>query len=261
MPVEVGIYFDKKEAKQLIHLLQELPIHLRPNHFSEEEALKSEKDKISDKKRFEKFMGQNPAGFFLFARDCIFNLSIHDVGYSTLFADIEDEAYYPDVLMLFSVVVPVAPVFGFAGWNQERELDTDGSYAITHEKVTSEHDHRNKHFIVIGMNHIESGIGNDLDRYIPGMYWYTLLSDKLLSKHGVDLASLSAEAISTETLGGGSLHLLKFYENPEDWRENAEHLDDLCERTDGVFSRRSVEAAVSGVSNYLEYDDIIADWR
>jgi len=124
-----------------------------------------------------------------------------------------------------------------------------------------EHEHRNRHYITIGKNHIESWIGRDLEKYIPGVYWYTLLSDELLSKHGVDLASLSAEAITTETLGDGSLHLLKFYENPEDWKENAERLDDLCERTDGVFSRRPIEVAVISVSNYLEYDDIIAEWR
>ncbi len=130
-----------------------------------------------------------------------------------------------------------------------------------HAGDTEEYKHRNRHYITIGINQIEAWIGRDLEKYIPGVYWYTLLSDELPSKHGVDLASLSAEAISTETLGDGSLHLLKFYENPEDWKDNAERLDKLCERTDGVFSRKSVEAAVSDVTNYLEYSDIIADWR
>lgn len=259
MMVEIGIYFDKNRINKVIDLLQVLPAHLRPNYFSEEETRKSEKDKIENKKRFDKFMNRNATGFFLFAEYCTYDLSIHDIGYSTLFVDMKGEAY-SDVSMLFDAIVPASPVFGFAGWNQEREPDAGGSYVITHGKVTSERDHRNKNFITIGMNHIESGIGNDLDKYIPGVYWCTLLSDELLNKHGVELASLSAEAITTEILGDGHFHLLKFYENPEDWRQNSERLDDLCERIDGIFSRRSVESAVQGISNYLEYDEIITDW-
>jgi hypothetical protein len=261
MPVEVAVYFDKKNVQRVIDSLQALPAHLRPKYFSEEEALKSKKDEIANKKRFEKFIVRNPAGFFLFADDCSYNLFVHERGYSKLFIDVQNDDLYSDVPLFFEAVVSVAPIFGFAGENKVRELEADGSYVITHEKVTNEHDHRNKYFVTIGMNHIESGIGNDLDKYIPGVYWYTLLSDELLSKHGVDLTSLSAEAISTEMLGDGSFYLLKFYENPKDWRKNAERLDNLCEHTDGVFSRSSVESAVSGVSNYLEYDNIIADWQ
>lgn len=261
MPVELGFFFDKKNVRQLIDLLQTLPAYLKPIYFGEEETLKNKKDQLADGPRFEKFMSRNAEGFFLFADACVYNLFIHEVGYSRFFCDIQSEEFYLDCPLIFKAVAPILPSFGFVGENQEREPDSDGSYVITHEQVTSERDHRNKHFVTIGKNHIESGIGNDLNKYIPGVYWYTLLSDDLLSKHGVDLASLSDEAISNEPLGDGSLHLLKFYEKPQDWKVNAERLDNLCEKVDGVFSRRSVEAAVQGVSNYLEYDDIIADWR
>jgi len=261
MPVEVVVYFDKKDIQQVIDSLQALPTHLQPKYFSEEETLKSKKDEVADKKRFEKFIARNPAGFFLFADGCLYDLSIHERGYSKIFCDVQNEEFYSYIPLLFQTLASATLIFGFAGENQERVPNADGSYVITHEEVRSEHDHRNTHFITIGMNHIESGVGHDLDKYIPGVYWYTLLSDELLNKHHVDLASLSAEAISTETLGDGSLHLLKFYESPGEWKQHAERLDNLCERTDGIFSRRSVESAVSGVSSYLEYNDIIADWR
>jgi len=261
MPVEVAVYFDKKNVRRVIDSLQALPAHLRPKYFSEEESLKSKKDEVADKKRFEKFVARNPAGFFLFADDCSYNFFIHERGYSRLFCDIQNEDFYSDVPLLFETMVSAAPIFGFAGENQEEVPSADGSYVITHSEVHSEYKHRNCYYITIGDNNIESWIGTDLDKYIPGVYWYTLLSDELLKKHHIDLASLSAEAISTETLGDGSIYLLKFYESPDEWKQNAERLDTLCERIDGIFSRRSVESAVSGVSNYLEYDDIIADWQ
>ena len=242
MAVKIGVYFDQEDAERVIDSLQSLPSTIRPIFFSEEESLKSRNDQLIDEQRFRKFRDRNPAGFFLFSESCSYNFFINRKGYSVAFLYLEDRRLYTEIPILFGAVAAAAPMFGHAGDSEE-------------------YDHRNRYYITIGMNQVEDWIGRDLEKYIPGTYWYTLLSDELLSKHGVDLASLSAEAISTETLGGGSLHLLKFYENPEGWRENAEHLDDLCERTDGVFSRRSVEAAVSGVSNYLEYDDIIADWR
>jgi PKD domain len=153
------------------------------------------------------------------------------------------------------------PVFGFACDYQKPVPDANGSYVISHRGARSEYDHRNRYYITLGKNNIEDWIGRKLEKYIPGVYWYTLLSDGLLTQHGVKLADLAAEAMTAETLGDGSLHLLKFFESPEEWKENARRLDDLCERIEGVFSRRLVEAAVAGITNYLEYDETIAHWR
>lgn len=242
MAVKIGVYFDREDANRVIDSLLSLPSAFRPIFFSEEESLKSRDDQLADEQRFREFRDRNPAGFFLFSESCLYNFFINRKGYSVALVYLEDRRLYSEIPILFGAVAEASSIFGYA-------CDSE------------EYDHRNRYYITIGMNQIEDWIGRDLEKYIPGVYWYTLFSDELLSKHGVDLAGLTAEAISTETLGDGSLHLLKFFENPEDWKENAERLDKLCERTDGVFSRKSVETAVSGVSNYLEYDDIIADWR
>ena len=242
MAVKIGVYFDREDADRVIDSLQSLPNTLRPIFFSEEESLKSRSDRLANEQRFRIFRDRNPAGFFLFSESCSYNFFINRRGYSVMFVYLEDRRMYTKVPILFRAVAAADPIFGHAGDPEE-------------------YDHRNRYYITIGMNQIEDWIGRDLEKYIPGVYWYTLLSNKLLNKHGVDLSRLSSEAISTETIRSGDLHLLKFYENPEEWKENAERLDKLCERTDGVFSRKSVETAVSGVSNYLEYEDIIADWR
>ncbi|ODS22912.1 hypothetical protein AB835_11715 [Candidatus Endobugula sertula] len=261
MPVEIVIYLDKCEVQQVINVLQTLPACLQPKYFSEEETVKSKKDQVGDEKRFNKFISHNPIGFFLFGESCMYDIALQSKGYTKIYCDINDESLYSHIPLFFRVMATIYPIFGFAGENQERLPDADGSYVITHEEVTSERDHRNKHFITIGINHIESGIGNDLNKYIPGVYWYTLLSDELLKKHNVNLSNLSGESISCELLGDDSLYLLKFYENPEDWRVHADRLDDLCEKVDGMFSRRDVEKALVGVDSYLDYDDIISEWR
>jgi hypothetical protein len=145
-------------------------------------------------------------------------------------------------LTLFQCLADYKPVFGYAC-----EYD--------------EYKHRNRYYITFGKNHIEDWIGRRLEKYISGVYWYTLLSDGLLAQHAVKLGDLAAEAVTCETLGDESLHLLKFFENSKSWGDNADRLDALCERTEGLFSRRVVESAVVGVTNFLEYDEVIAKWR
>jgi hypothetical protein len=92
------------------------------------------------------------------------------------------------------------------------------------------------------------------------VYWYTLLSDTLLHQHQISLTVLSVEAVSTNTLRPG-IYVLKFFEKAEDWRKNAERVDSLCERVEGVFCRRRVEAALAGISNLRDYEEVISRWR
>lgn len=243
MSVQIGVFFDKQDVEKLISSLMTLPEALIPKIFSSSENRKYKKDQVADKERFESFKQRNPAGFFLYAESCTYNLFIHSKGYSILYVDeFKFGQDYKLIRHIFRATLSVRPVFGYAAEFDERK-------------------HRNVYEITIGMNHIEDGVGRDPDKYIPGVYWQTLLPDALLSKHHVDLASLETEAISSETLGDGSFHLLKFYESPDDWKLNAERLDNLCQRTDGIFSKKSVELAVAGVETFQEYDDIIFEWR
>ena len=242
--IAATLYFENNvDVGDLVGCIQGLPEPIRPIYFAEDEGKIVKANVLSNEARFEKFRKKNSTGFFLCAENnTLIDISTRRVGYVEVTLYLADGVSGEFASVFFKVLIDRKPFFGFACDEEE-------------------YDRRNRFYITIGKNRVESWIGLDLEKYIPGVYWYTLLSDELLSKHGVNLASLSAEAISKEALGDGSLHLLKFYEKPEDWKENAERLDERCKCTDGVFSRRSVEAAVSGMSNYLEYDDIIADWR
>jgi hypothetical protein len=242
--IEAKLYFENGvDAGGLVDNLRGLPEAIRPVYFAEDEGKIIKANLLSNEERFRNFRKANPTGFFLYAENkTLFNVSTRRVGHAEVMLYLAEGLPSEFVIAFIRSLVRHQPVFGFG-------CDED------------EYDHRNRYYITIGKNHIESGIGRRLEKYIPGVYWYTLLSDGLLTQHGVKLADLSVEAVVTETLGDGSLHLLKFFERPEDWKENAERLDDLCERVDGVFSRRSVEKAVAGITNFLEYDEAIAKWR
>lgn len=244
MMITATLYFENGiDDIGLVNDLQGLPELIRPVYFAEDEGKIIKANVLSNEERFANFRKENQTGFFLYAGDkTFFDISTRRVGYAEITLYLAEGSESGFVVAFFRSLAGYKPVFGFA-------CDED------------EYDHRNRHYVTIGKNHIESWIGRRLEKYISGVYWYTLLSDGLLAQHDVRLADLSVEAVTTETLGDGSLHLLKYFENPENWKENADRLDSLCERVDGVFSRHSVEAAVAGITNYLEYDEAIAQWR
>lgn len=262
--IKAKLYFANSiDAGDLVSNLQGLPESIRPVYFAEDEGKIIKANVLSDEARFEKFRKRNPTGFFLYASDkTLFDISTRRVGYAEVTLYLAYGLFDELVTVFFKCLIGCEPVFGFACHYKEPVPDANGSYVINSlDDLSSEYDHRNRYYVTMGKNHIEDWIGRNLEKYISGVYWYTLLSDGLLDQHGVKLADLASEAIATENLGDGSLHLLKFFEKPEEWKENADRLDDLCERVEGVFSRRSVEKAVTGITNYLEYDEVIAQWR
>lgn len=242
--ITATLYFENGiDAGDIVNSLQGLPESIRPVYFAEDEGKIVKANVLSNEERFENFRKKNPTGFFLYAENkTLIDVSTRRGRYAEVTLWLEAGVPGGLVPAFFSALAEHNPVFGFG-------CDED------------EYEHRNRYFITIGENHIESWVGRKLEKYVAGVYWYTLVSNSLLTRHGVKLADLSVEAINVEALGDGSLHLLKFFESPEDWEENAERLDNLCERVTGVFSKRSVEAAVQGISNYLEYDEVIAYWR
>lgn len=242
--IEATIYFENDaDSGALAEALKSLPEPIRPVFFAEDEGKIIQANRLDDEARFRDFLKENAIGFFLYAenRTCI-DISTPTVGYAKVTLDLAEGLPGELGLALFRCLSGRRPVFGYVC-----EYD--------------EYKHRNRYYVTLGKNRIEDWIGRRLEKYISGVYWYTLLSDGLLAKHGVKLADLAVEAMTTETLGDGSLHLLKFFENPRDWNDNAGRLDDLCERIEGVFSRRAVEAAAAGVTNFFEYDEVIANWR
>lgn len=261
--ITATLYFEHGvDASGFVESLQVLPKSIRPVYFAEDEGKIIKANVLSDGARFKKFVKRNPAGFFLYAENkTCFDISTQRVGHAKVTMDMAEGLSDGLATDFFNCLISRKPVFGFAYDYKEPVPDANGSYVISNDEARDEYDHRNRYYITIGKNHIEDAVGRDLDKYIPGVYWQTLLSDALLDKHHVEITTLEAEAISSEALGDGSFHLLKFYESPDDWKQNAERLDNLCQRIDGMFSKRSVELAVAGVTSYPEYDDIIFEWR
>ncbi|MHB8968809.1 MAG: hypothetical protein ACYC57_11235 [Thermoleophilia bacterium] len=246
--IDSSIYFeDKLDANSLVSCLKRLPDAIRPVYYAEDERRIIKENVLSDTECFQAFLNDNPLGFILHAPKGVeYGVNIWNGRLSSVSLYLSAESNLELVVDFISALIELGPVFGYA---------CEGD----------EYDHRNRHYMTIGINHMESWVGRDLDKYISGVYWHTLLTDELLSRHSVKLADLTSEAISCEVLGDGSYHLLKFFEYPYDWKQNAKRLDDLCERVDGVFSMRPLESELSGTDFTHPFDPdlnkILKDWK
>ena len=124
----------------------------------------------------------------------------------------------------------------------------------------SERNHRNRCCKTIGMNQISDWVGRDIWKYVPGLYYCTLFSERLIRMHNIDFAPLASAALSHVELGSGEFHLLRFFDNAAAWKAKAATLDDLCDRTVGIFSIHKVLCSLADINNLMDYDEVISRW-
>jgi hypothetical protein len=132
------------------------------------------------------------------------------------------------------------PIFGFACAPEEREQ-------------------RNRVKTKQGVNTIESWVGRDIQKYIPGLYWWTLLPASLTEKHGVSLATVASMALEHVELEGRQ-HLFRFYEKPGDWR-SATVMAELYSLLPLVFDVEKVRSQLEGAKTFLELNAMVNTWK
>lgn len=227
---------------KVITALDNLPSQFRPLYFSDSENKIDISNNIADTETFNEFQKNNKFGFFLFTKEKVkINITLREENFSEITVYFTED--FPEYLIsdYVSCLTALNPFFGFACEYEEYK-------------------HRNRYYKMIGINEIEDWVGRDLNKYISGVYWITLFSEKILDKHDVDINELYFESTSCKNLNKESVHLLKFYEKPRDWKDNITRLDNICEKK-GFFSKYSIDIATNNVDRLFEYDEIISQWR
>lgn len=235
--IEAGLEFEGA-IDGVMAAFADLPSPFRPVQFSHEEKLGSNADRIDDQKRFAAFVAKSESGFFLLGPGVIYSIRIAP-GKPLIcdcFLDVE-----PEVAELFLERMSQAnPIFGFACAPGERER-------------------RNRFTTQQGVSTIESWVGRDTQKYVPGFYWLTLLPDVLAAHHGVPLSAVEAVAEGHIELQDGQ-HLFRFYKRPEDWQATAA-VENLCASLPGVFDIERVRPQLSAAKNFLELNSMLREWK
>jgi len=150
--IEAGLEFDGA-IDRAVAASAGLPLPLRPIYFSHEENVGRDADRIEDQKRFAAFVAKSKSGFFLLGPAVTYSTRIASARpvACDCFIDVE-----PEIAEQFLVhMSKFQPLFGFACSPGERERR---NRVTTHQ----------------GVNAIESWVGRDTQKYLPGLYWQTL---------------------------------------------------------------------------------------
>ncbi len=235
--LEAGFEFECA-VEDVVAAFAGLPPPLRPTHFSHEEKIGSDADRIDDSKRLASFIVKSQSGFFLSGPGVVYSIRVA-VGRSLVcdcFVDVQPES----ARQLLVHLSKVQPIFGFACMPVERER---------RNRVTTQQ----------GVNTIESWVGRDTQKYIPGFYWLTLLPHALMKRHGVSLDLVEGVAREHTELDGRQ-HLFRFYERPEDWHATSV-VDELCASLPGIFDIEEIKPRLSTAKDFLELNSLLREWK
>jgi hypothetical protein len=233
-------YLNTNSPHQISDAVARLPDGLRPTHFTHSEGQLDKRDLLTDHERYTEFLRNNPLGFLLVGQKCEYDVSLRGEQYSTLFVDVKTGLDEADVSRLFLAAVRAEAEYGFAA--------TDAEYI-----------HRNRIVHTIGENVVEAWVGRDLKRYVPGVYWRTLLSEQMVSDRDIDFTRLP-ECISVERCGE-RWFVLKVAGSAEEWPNYAEDLDSYCHLTDALFSIKDVQQESQVARDYLMLTRILGKWK
>lgn len=235
--IEAELIYDCA-IENIVKAFLDLPSLLRPVHFGLEEKTVNEVDRIDDVERFAAFMKDRKSGFFLFGTGVLYSMLLAEGMYTT--CDCSMDVDPESAIEFLTCMSKAKPIFGYAC-------------------LLSEFEQRNRLKVKIGANNIETWVGRDTRKYVPGFYWLTLLPEALARQHGVPIEVVSAAALKHIVLEGGQ-HIFRFYERPEDWNRTAA-VTELISSLAGVFNIDAIRPDAMTAKNYLDLSERLQEWR
>ena len=234
--IKVALEFPLSAKDLVTKTILSLPEMLRPTTVSlaEDEAAIP----IGDVDVFLQTFKMPSIGVYLENSTVVYDLRRSSPSTWIVVADLD--AIPDDAVRDFLIRMAIAhPIFGLACAQEELE-------------------YRNRITTKFGINTMENWVGRDPRRYIPGLYWWTLLPDLLAEQHGIPL-SLLVDAAQEHIKLEGNQHLLRFYDKPEDW-QSAAFMAELYHSCPGIFDIEKLRPKLQGVESFLEISAILHDW-
>jgi len=236
--IEIGLEYRNTQLNRIADLFLTLPSETKPNTYSV-----NEDDcgfPLSDGAKFSAFLKANPSGLFLKGEDVVYSIRVTNANSIVCDCFVEVSPRTAQQVMIHMSSPEL--VFGFACAPEERER-------------------RNRISITQGVNLIEAWVGRDVQKYVPGMYWITIISKEITRLHCVSASLFAHKSKETIELCNGNAWLLRFYEKPEDWLGMDSEMTAVFGALSGIFNIENIRKSLSGASNYLELNGLFAQWK
>lgn len=230
--IDSKINFKNSEHSQFISILTNLPVSLRPVVYSEaEDELRVNID-LTKINCIEDIRG------CLWAQDCEYDIYVNmDRSFSIFISNDESE----EIEQMMRDFSELEIEFGYACHSDERL-------------------HRNRIIQKKEYGTLESWVGRDYNKYLPGLYWITLIPNCLIKKFGIDVDEIRDLADKFEIKSNGNI-FARFYDDPDQWQARAEAIDSWCARTPGCFYKPPVESEAAKIPDFMGMSDFLFDYR
>lgn len=245
--MEIAIYFETKDS--LIDAIKsqtnDLPGNVALLHSGEDEGKVTERDITKNALAFDQFIGKNEAGFFLYNDDAKVLANVNLVGTGG-YPSIEFMQEDSSCTLLLEHVDQIVSTFTHYG--------AFFIYACLDE----ERDAKNRNYNDLDGYSVETWVGRDISKYIPGLYWVTWISDKYSSHLNIDIEEFVASVNEpAERLGNG--YCIRLGDKPELWRDYLKKLSKLSRDRDYLFNIDKVN--ISSVKTLVDMEDVLFDWE
>lgn len=230
--IDSDITFKASEEIGFISILKSLPVGLRPIAYSEAEDEPRFNIDLTQVNRIENIRG------CLWATDCEYDISLNPNGsFSIFISDAESEGIEQMMRDFCSLEIE----FGYACHSDER---------WHRNRIIQKKDY--------GIN--EAWVGRDYNKYLPGLYWITLIPNYLIRKFGIEVNEIRDLADKFEIKSNGNI-FARFYDDPDQWQARAEAIDSWCARTPGCFYKPPIESEAAKIPDFMGMSDFLFDYR
>ena len=245
--MEIAIYFETKDSliDAIISQTNDLPGKVALLHAGVDEGKVTERDITKNALAFDQFVDNNEVGFFLYNYDAKVLANVNLVG----------TGGYPSIEFM-QEDSSCTFLTGFV----DQILDTFARYGafFIYACLDEERDAKNRIYNDLDGYSVETWVGRDISKYIPGLYWITWISDKYASHLNIDIEEFAASVNDAiERLGDG--YLIRLGNNPGSWKKNLKKLSKLSKDRDYLFNIDKVN--ISSAKTLVDIEDILFDWE
>lgn len=103
-------------------------------------------------------------------------------------------------------------------------------------------------------------LGVNISASLPGLYWWTVFSDQLATRHRLDVAELAVFAGHHErwfTEDGDGLHAFRLYDSPDDWEQEQARVTAFLDAHPNFFSMSSIANQVEAADSRDALDAVV----
>lgn len=253
-----GIRVELVSYHALAYKVSSLPEKFRPKYFTVGERVRDKSaSSISDHERFAAFLNEhigNVSGFDLIGSRIRFGFFVGETR----------NAHHESTHVGCSVILRGRDWTSTDLEALLRELCSIPGVERAYACRRDEWERRHLYIKKLPQFSIQTTLGVDMSAALTGLYWWTIFSENLISRHQLNVNELAIFAKRHErwlTAEGVPLHAFELYDSPDDWEREDGRISAFLSAHPSFFSLARIQTRIGEAVTKEEFDSIARPFR